>query len=479
MSLIRPFPGLRPAAARAADVVAPPYDVLSSDEARARAAGRPHSFLHISKAEIDLPPATDPYDAAVYAKARENFDRLLKEGVLARDPEPYYYFYRLVMGTHTQVGLVAAASVAAYEAGRIRRHEFTRPDKEDDRVRQIDVLNAQTGPVFLTYRHSANIDAMAEIVTRGKPDVDVTAADDCMDAGRSEPSWPSRGITPSLEGRGRETPGDSRDGGGRAASGTAAGAVADGVRHTLWVARDRKLIKGLTQAFEVLDKLYVADGHHRSAAAARVAAARKAANPKHTGEEAYNYFLTVIFPDNQVQILDYNRVVKDLNGLAPEAFLKKLDDSFSVQPEDAAVKPARAGEFGMYLTTAWMQEVEQRREQLPKGQWYRLVIRPERIPHNDPVKRLDVSLLQDHLLAPILGLGDPRHDKRIDFVGGIRGLKELERRVDSGEMAVAFALFPTSIHDMMAVADANEVMPPKSTWFEPKLADGLVSHVLD
>ncbi|MBI3574813.1 MAG: DUF1015 domain-containing protein [Gammaproteobacteria bacterium] len=413
MSLIRPFPGLRPAATRAADVVAPPYDVLSSDEARARAAGRPQSFLHISKAEIDLPPATDPYSPAVYAKAWENFNRLLKQGVLARDPEPYYYFYRLVMGAHTQVGLVAAASVAAYEAGRIRRHEFTRPDKEGDRVRQIDALNAQTGPVFLTYRHSANIDAMAEIVTRGKPDVDVTAD--------------------------------------------------DGVRHTLWVARDRKLIKGLTQAFEALDKLYVADGHHRSAAAARVAAARKAANPRHTGEETYNYFLAVIFPDNQMRILDYNRVVGDLNGLAREAFLKKLDDSFSVQPENAAVKPVRAGEFGMYL----------------KGQWYRLAIRPERIPHNDPVKRLDVSLLQDHLLAPILGLGDPRRDKRIDFIGGIRGLKELERRVDSGEMATAFALFPTSIHDMMAVADAGEVMPPKSTWFEPKLADGLVSHVLD
>ncbi|HLD13760.1 MAG TPA: DUF1015 family protein, partial [Burkholderiales bacterium] len=267
--------------------------------------------------------------------------------------------------------------------------------------------------VFLTYRHSVNIDAMAEIVTRGKPDVDVTAD--------------------------------------------------NGVCHALWTVRDRKLIKGLTEAFEALDKLYVADGHHRSAAASRVAAARKAANPKHTGEEAYNYFLAVIFPDNQMQILDYNRVVKDLNGLAPEAFLKKLDNSFSVQPEDAAVKPARAGEFGMYL----------------KGQWYRLTIRPERIPHNDPVKRLDVSLLQDHLLTPILGLGDPRHDKRIDFVGGIRGLKELERRVDSGEMAVTFAMFPTSIHDMIAVADANEVMPPKSTWFEPKLADGLVSHVLD
>ena len=413
MPLIRPFPGLRPAATRAADVVAPPYDVLSSDEARARAGGRPHSFLHISKAEIDLPPATDPYSPAVYAKARENFDRLREEGVLVRDPEAYYYFYRLVMGTHTQVGLVAAASVAAYEAGRIRRHEFTRPDKEDDRVRQIDALNAQTGPVFLTYRHNANIDAMAEIVTRGKPDVDVTAT--------------------------------------------------DGVRHTLWVARDRKLIKGLTEAFEALDKLYVADGHHRSAAASRVAAARKAANPKHTGEEAYNYFLAVVFPDNQMHILDYNRVVKDLNGLAPEGFLNKLDGNFSVQPEDAAVKPARAGEFGMYL----------------KGQWSRLTIRPQRIPRNDPVKRLDVSLLQDHLLAPVLGIGDPRRDKRVDFVGGIRGLKELERRVDFGEMAVAFALFPTAIHDMLAVADADEVMPPKSTWFEPKLADGLVSHVLD
>ncbi len=413
MSLIRPFAGLRPALSRAADVVAPPYDVLSSEEARARAAGKPWSFLHISKAEIDLPPATDPYNPAVYAKARENFDRLLKEGVLARDAEPYYYFYRLVMGSHTQVGVVAAASVAAYEAGRVRRHEFTRPDKEDDRVRQIDALNAQTGPVFLTYRHSEKIDAMAGIVTRGKPDVDVTAD--------------------------------------------------DGVRHTLWVARDRKLIKALTEAFEALDKLYVADGHHRSAAATRVANARKAANPTRTGEEAYNYFLAVIFPDNQMQILDYNRVVKDLNGLAPEAFLKKLEEAFNVKPEAGAVKPAKAGEFGMYL----------------KGQWYRLTIQPARVPANDPVKRLDVSLLQDHLLAPVLGIGDPRRDKRIDFVGGIRGLKELERRVDSGEMAVAFSMFPTSIHDMMAVADINEVMPPKSTWFEPKLADGLVSHVLD
>lgn len=413
MSLIRPFSGLRPSAAHAAQVLAPPYDVLNTDEARRRAHGKPWSFLHISKPEIDLPPATDPYDAAVYAKGRENFDRMIREGVLARDPAPYYYLYRLVMGAHTQTGIVAAASVAEYARNRIRKHEFTRPDKEDDRVRQIDALNAQTGPVFLTYRHSDVIDALSAEVAAGEPDADITAD--------------------------------------------------DGVRHTLWVIRDTKRIDIVTRAFDAMNCLYIADGHHRSAAAARVAAARRDANPKYTGEEPYNYFLAVIFPDNQMQILDYNRVVKDLNVLSHDEFLKRLGAAFGIRPEGAVVKPARTNEFGMYLT----------------GRWYRLTIKPERIPHNDPVKRLDVSLLQDNLLGPILGIGDPRRDKRIDFVGGIRGLKELERRVDSGEMAAAFALYPTSIHDMLAVADAGEVMPPKSTWFEPKLADGLVSHVLD
>jgi uncharacterized protein (DUF1015 family) len=413
MSLIRPFPGLRPAPGRAADVLAPPYDVLSTAEARTRAAGKPWSFLHISKPEIDLPPDTDPYSPAVYAKGRENFAHLLKEGVLARDPQPCYYLYRLVMGAHTQTGIVAAASVPDYDSNRIRKHEFTRPDKEDDRVRQIDALNAQTGPVFLTYRHSAVIDALARAVAAGRPEVDTTAD--------------------------------------------------DGVRHTLWVIRDAAQVATITQAFDAMDRLYIADGHHRSAAASRVAAARKAANPRHAGDEAYNYFLAVIFPDDQMQILDYNRVVKDLNGLTPEAFLKKVEAAFGVEPQAAAVKPARAGEFGLYM----------------KGQWYRLTIRAALVPQDDPVKRLDVSLLQEHLLAPLLGIGDPRRDKRIDFVGGIRGLQELERRVDSGEMACAFALFPTSIHAMMAVADAGEVMPPKSTWFEPKLADGLVSHLLD
>ncbi len=413
MSLIRPFPGLRPAPGRAADVVAPPYDVLSTDEARARAQGRPWSFLHISKPEIDLPTGTDPYSAVVYAKGRENFRNMLDAGVLRGDPAPYYYVYRLVMGAHSQTGIVAAASVPDYDSNRIRKHEFTRPDKEDDRVRQIDALNAQTGPVFLTYRHSPVVDAVVGDAARGTPDADVTAD--------------------------------------------------DGVRHMLWIMREPGQIDAITRVFDAMPCLYIADGHHRSAAASRVAASRKAANPKHSGVEAYNYFLSVIFPDNQMQILDYNRLVKDLNGLTRENFLKNIEAVFDIKPEPAAVKPGQAGEFGMYL----------------KGRWYRLNIRPERIPANDPVKRLDVSLLQDNLISPLLGIADPRRDKRIDFVGGIRGLKELERRVDSGEMACAFSLHPTSMADLMRVADAGEVMPPKSTWFEPKLADGLVSQVLD
>ena len=413
MTLIRPFAGLRPAPGREASVLAPPYDVLNTDEARARVAGRPWSFLHISKPEIDLPPKTDPYSPAVYAKGKENFERMQREGVLVRDPQPCYYLYRLVMGAHTQTGIVAAASVQDYDTNRIRKHEFTRPDKEDDRVRQIDALNAQTGPVFLTYRHSDVIDALSVDLAAGAPEVDVSAD--------------------------------------------------DGVQHTLWVIRDPGKIDTITRTFDAMHCLYIADGHHRSAAASRVAAARRAANPAHTGGEPYNYFLSVIFPDNQMQIFDYNRVVRDLHGHSVEKFVAEIAEAFNIEIEPAAVKPGRAREFGMYLG----------------GRWHRLHIDTEFVPDDDPVKRLDVSLLQDNLLGPILGLGDPRTDKRIDFVGGIRGLKELERRVDSGEMAVAFALYPTSIHDMMSVADAGEVMPPKSTWFEPKLADGLVSHVLD
>ena len=413
MPLIRPFPGLRPAPGRAAEVLAPPYDVLNATEARARAADRPWSFLHISKPEIDLPEGVDPYSPAVYAKAKESFARQINEGVLVRDPQPYYYLYRLIMGAHVQTGLVAAAHVADYDSNRIRKHEFTRPDKEDDRVRQIDALNAQTGPVFLTYRHSDVIDSLSAAVAAGAPDVDVRAD--------------------------------------------------DGVQHTLWAIRDQGRIDTITRNFDSMKYLYIADGHHRSAAASRVAAARRAANPAHNGEEPYNYFLSVLFPDNQMQILDYNRVVKDLHGHSVEQFVAEVAEAFNVEAEAEPVKPMRAREFGMYL----------------KSGWYRLRLDEEFVPEDDPVKRLDVSLLQDNLLKPILGLGDPRRDKRIDFVGGIRGLKELERRVDSGEMACAFAIFPTSMADLMSVADAGEIMPPKSTWFEPKLADGLVSHVLD
>jgi uncharacterized protein (DUF1015 family) len=407
MSLIRPFAGLRPVPERAADVIAPPYDVLNSEEARQRAAGRPWSFLHISKAEIDLPEDTDPYDPAVYAKAAENLKKLLDEGVLQRDPAPYYYVYRLTMGDHEQTGLVAVASAAEYDLNRIRKHEFTRPAKEDDRVRQIEALNAQTGPVLLAYKSQDDVDSLIASVTSAPPEVDLTAD--------------------------------------------------DGIGHTFWVVNDPAVIAKLTTAFDRMQAIYIADGHHRSAAGSRVAAALN------RGPDAMSsYFLTVIFPHNQMKILDYNRVVRDLNDLTAQELLEKIAIDFDVTAEDQAVSPTGRGEFGMYL----------------ESHWYRLKIHADRIPA-DPVGRLDVSLLANNLLEPLLGIHDPRTDSRIDFVGGIRGLGELEKRVNSGEMAVAFSMFPTSMEDLMAVADANEVMPPKSTWFEPKLADGLVSHVLD
>lgn len=410
MNLIQPFAALRPASGRANEVVAPPYDVLSTDEARERASGRPWSFLHISKPEIDLPADTNPYAPEVYAKGAENLRAMIQSGVMVRDPAPCYYAYRIVMGSHSQTGIVAAASVADYDTNRIRKHEFTRPDKEDDRVRQIDALDAQTGPVLLAYPAAPEVDAILAAASSGAPESD---------------------------------------------------AELDGVRHTLWVIRDPAILAHITAAFNAMPALYIADGHHRSASASRIAATRRAANPAHTGAEPYNFFLSVIFPAHEMRILDYNRVIADLNGLSAEAFLERVGAAFDVQPMATAVKPASPGSFGLYLA----------------GRWYRLVIRPDLIP-DDPVGCLDVSLLQNNLIAPILGITDPRRDKRIDFVGGIRGLAELEKRVNSGGMALACALHPTRMEDLMAVADANEVMPPKSTWFEPKLADGLASHML-
>ncbi|MBL8480228.1 MAG: DUF1015 domain-containing protein [Sterolibacteriaceae bacterium] len=416
MSLIQPFRGLRPAAGQASAIAAPPYDVLSSDEARTRAAGKPWSFLHISKPEIDLPRDTDPYAPEVYAKAAANLRKMLDADILVRDSAPCYYAYRLTMPgaigesgeDHVQTGIVAAANVADYDSNRIRKHEFTRPDKEDDRVRQIEALNAQTGPVLLAYPTSATADALIDAIARGTPDSDVTAD--------------------------------------------------DGIRHQIWVLADPAAIAAITETFSAMKALYIADGHHRSAAASRVAAARHQQGRTNSADS----FLAVIFPHHQMKILDYNRVVKDLRGLDAASLLQKLGGAFSVEASAQRVHPSRPGEFGMYLA----------------GKWHRLSIKPALVPQ-DPVASLDVSLLSDHVLGPLLGIADLRRDKRIDFVGGIRGLAELEKRVDSGEMAVAFALHPTRMDQLMAVADSNEVMPPKSTWFEPKLADGLVSHVLD
>ena len=412
MNLIRPFHGLRPAAGRGAEVVAPPYDVLNTQEAIERAEGRPWSFLHISRPEIDLPEGTDPYDASVYAKARENLDKMINANILVKDNKASYYAYRMIMDGHEQIGLVAIASVADYDTNRIRKHEFTRPVKEDDRVRQIEAVNGQTGPVLLAYPSAPIVDDVLSTATQGEPDMHAIAD--------------------------------------------------DGVDHALWVISDDAAIQTLTDAFDAMNAIYIADGHHRSASASRICATRKAENPNHTGDESYNHFLSVIFPHHQMKIFDYNRVIRDLNGLTPADLLSKISQNFAVEESNTPYKPVKATEYGMYLDK----------------KWYKLQLRKDLIPHDDPVARLDVSLLANNLIEPLLGISDPRTDTRIDFVGGIRGLEGLEKRVDSGEMAIAFSLYATGMEDLMSVADANEVMPPKSTWFEPKLADGIVSHML-
>ena len=407
MTLIQPFRALRPAPGRAAEVLAPPYDVLSSAEARERAKDKPWSFLHISKPEIDLGAGIDPYDRAVYAKAAENLDRMVASGILIRDDKPCYYVYRLTWRDRKQTGLAAIASVADYASNRIRKHELTTPVKEDDRVRQIEAVEAQTGPVMIAYPAAHEIDAMLARATTRKPDVDVTAD--------------------------------------------------DGVRHEMWVVDDDEAIGALTRAFDALPAVYIADGHHRSAAAARVAEARG------TPAGSHRYFLAVLFPDHQMTILDYNRVIRDLNGRTPEQLLAELRKIGTVEPSEGAVRPTTAAEFGMYLA----------------GKWHRLKLRADLVPAGDPIGRLPVTLLTRNVIEPLLGITDQRTDKRIDFVGGGRGIDELARRVASGDMAVAFALYPTQMDDLMAVADAGAIMPPKSTWFEPKLADGMVNHVLD
>ncbi len=412
MARLEPFRAWRPAPGLAERVASPPYDVLSTEEARRMAEGNPHSFLHVVKPEIDLPAGTDLYSPQVYATGAENLRRLIDEGVLIREERPAFYLYRQRMGDHVQTGVVAGASVDEYEADLIKKHEHTRRAKEDDRTRHVEALNANTGPVFLAYKAREEIDRLVERLTAAEPTYDFTAE--------------------------------------------------DGIRHTLWVVDDPAAVEELRAAFAGVPEMYVADGHHRSAAAVRVREARRAANPHHTGNEPYNFFLSVIFPHDQLRILDYNRVVRDLAGHSKDAFLAEISGKFSVEPTEKP-RPAAPHEFGMYLD----------------GAWYRLTARPGTWPADDPVRSLDVAILQENLLAPVLGIGDPRSDERIDFVGGIRGLGELERRVDSGEWAVAFAVHPTSIEQLFAVADAGRVMPPKSTWFEPKLRSGLIVRPLD
>jgi len=412
MAHIEPFRGVRPRKDVAHLVAAPPYDVLTSEEAREMAAGNPYSFLHVGKPEIDLPPGTDLYADAVYTKGKENFERFLSDGTIVPDRTRCFYVYKQVWGDHVQVGLVAAASCQDYLDDVIKKHELTRVDKENDRMRHIETLGSQTGPVFLTYRRTDAVDALVAEAMGRAPEVDIT------------------------------TP--------------------DGVRHIFFVVDDAGLIGRIRDAFAALPALYVADGHHRSAAATRIKVKRDRERPGRTGREEDNFFLTVIFPHSQMKILPYNRVVRDLNGLDAAAFLSKVGEMFAVRP-DAPKSPARSREFSMFLD----------------GRWVGLEAGPGSYDAADPIASLDVSILQKSILAPILGIVDPRTDKRIDFVGGIRGTGELEKKVRSGGFAVAFSLYPTTIDQLFTVADAGKIMPPKSTWFEPKLKDGLVVHMID
>lgn len=407
MAIIRPFTALRPQAERAAQVAAVPYDVVNTDEARALAAGNPWSFLHVSRPEIDLPAGTPIYSDAVYAKAQANFEKLIKECPLEMEETPSLYLYRLIMGDHEQIGVVACCSVDEYDQDIIRKHERTRRDKEDDRTRHIMVLRAQTGPVFLTYRARPEINSrLAEALSGNPPLYDFVANDD--------------------------------------------------IRHTIWRV---PTYDPLVAAFAGVPYLYIADGHHRAASASRARAELREQSFADIGNEEYNFFQCVLFPDDQLQILPYNRVVRDLNGMSPGEFLARVGESFGIS-EDAPPRPGERGRWSMYLG----------------GRWYGLALLGNARKPSGVVESLDASILQERLLGPMLGIKDVRTDKRIDFVGGIRGTDELEKLVNEGKATVAFSLYPTTIDELLRVSDAGEIMPPKSTWFEPKLRDGLLSH---
>ncbi len=412
MARIEPFKGLRPAKDKASVVASPPYDVLNSQEAKVMVGDNKFAFLRISKPEVDLADGIDLYCDEVYAQGKKNFDWFIREKVLVQDKTRNFYLYKQIWGDHVQVGLVASASCQDYLDDVIKKHEYTREDKEKDRMRHIETLNANSGPVFLTFKHRDDVDALFAKAMEKEPEYDFVA---------------------------RNT-----------------------VRQIFYVVDDPKLVDAIQKAFASIDYLYVADGHHRSAAATNVKVLREKANPHHTGNEEYNFFLSVIFPDNQMKILPYNRVVKDLNGLTENEFFKKVKVCFDCE-ETHFKTPPHPDQFCMYMN----------------GKWYLLIAKAGSYDTNDAVASLDVSILQQNLLDPVLGIKNPRTDKRIDFVGGIRGTEELERLVNNGANKVAFSFHPTTIQQLFNVADSGKVMPPKSTWFEPKLESGLVLHLLE
>ncbi len=413
MATIKPFKGVRPPKSLVERIVSRPYDVLNSDEARAEAADNDMSLYHIIKPEIDFPVGTDEHDERVYAKAAENFQKFQNNGWLVQDTNEHYYVYAQTMNGRTQYGLCVAAAVSDYMTGNIKKHELTRRDKEEDRMKHVRVNNANIEPVFFAYPHNDELDAIVAQITRREPEYDFVTA--------------------------------------------------DGFGHHFWVIDDKATIERITQLFAAMPAMYIADGHHRSAAAALVGNEKRLQNPNHRGDEEYNYFLAVCFPDNQLTIIDYNRVVKDLNGLTDNEFLAKIAEHFDIEDKGTNIyKPARLHNFALYLG----------------GHWYSLTAHPDTYDDHDPIGVLDVTVSSNLILDKMLGIKDLRSDKRIDFVGGIRGLGELQRRVDSGEMRMALALYPVSMQQIIDIADSGNIMPPKTTWFEPKLRSGLIIHKL-
>lgn len=413
--MLKAFKAIRPVAELASKVAALPYDVMDSKEARKKAMDNPYSFLHVDKAEIDLDSSVDLYDLKVYEKARDNLKNMIKKGILVKDSKENLYIYKQVMKEHEQIGLVGCVSVDDYINGRIKKHENTRKDKEKDRINHVRYCNANTGPIFLTYRSKEEINIVIQNwIDNNNPVYDFISQ--------------------------------------------------DGVKHVVWVIDNNQTIKELINQFTTLDNLYIADGHHRTAAAVEVAKIKREENPSFTGDEEFNYFLGVLFPHDQLYIMDYNRVVKDLNGYSCTQFIEKIKEKFQVEEfkGEGYYKPDRKHSFGMYLD----------------NKWYKLTARDGSFNSDDTVDSLDVSILQNNILEPILGIKDPRTDERIDFIGGVRGIEELEKRVNEG-MALAFALYPSTIEDLIKISDEDKIMPPKSTWFEPKLRSGLFIHDLD